>query len=635
MKLVTTLRRPAAVLFGLSGALTLITFLIVVLSTGLLVPGSAGASPTEPWKPGRVLVQPKPGVSEARLQQIIAAQGGQAVGRIDAINVREIQVAPQAVQAVAHALSRNPAIKFAEPDYLVELSQTMPNDPHYDNAWHLPKIEAPTAWTVSKGDGIVVAVLDTGIEAEHPDFAGKLVTGWNAVSQNDDISDIHGHGTRVAGTVGAATDNAIGVAAVGWNAMVMPIRVSNRTDGAAYSSDMARGLTWAADNGAHVANMSYMSWQHSTVQSAAQHVRNHGGVVFGAAGNGGTDAGASPTPYVVVVAATASNDSRTSWSNFGDYVDMAAPGSSIVTTSVGSGYASVSGTSFSSPITAAVGALVMAANDQLAPAQIEQILFDSAVDLGAAGWDPYYGWGRVDAGAAVMMAWSGEVDRVAPEVAIASPADGAVVESDVLVKVAATDDVGVSRVDLYVGGRLLGSETVAPYEFLWDTEQEPEGTVRLRAEARDAAGNVGVHEIDVTVQHPAEEPPPVDDEAPVATITSPTDGTQVSGTTRLSASATDNVGVTRIELSVNGSVQCASNSDSVQCNWNTRRLPNGAYTIAAHAMDAAGNIGSTSITVYIGPLPDGDGDGDGDGDDSGGDDEGGGGGPPPGRGWNR
>lgn len=631
MPIFNALRRPGSALRGLSGAIA-VSACILIASAGLGVPNAAKANSAEPWKPGRVLVQPKPGVPEAQLQQIIAAQGGRAVGRIDGINVREIQVAPQAVQAVARALANNPAIKFAEPDYLVELSQTIPNDSHYNNAWHLPKINTPTAWTVSQGNGIVVAVLDTGIEAAHPDFVGKLVPGWNAVSQNNDISDIQGHGTRVAGTIGAATDNALGVAAVGWNAKVMPIRVSNRTDGAAYSSDMARGLTWAADNGAHIANMSYMSWQHSTVQSAAQYLRNKGGVVFGSAGNSGIDAGANPTPYVVVVAATASNDSRTSWSNYGQYVDLAAPGSGILTTSVGGGYASVSGTSFSSPITAAVAALVMAANDQLAPAQIEQILFDSAVDLGTSGWDPFYGWGRVDAGAAVMMAWSGPVDRTAPAVNFTSPANGEVVDSKVLVTIAASDDVAVASVDLYANGRLIGTETVAPYEFLWDTALEQEGSVRLRAEARDAAGNLGIHEIDVTVQRPTPEPPPADEVPPIATITSPADGTQVSGTTRLAAQATDNVGVARIEIALNGQVQCSSHSSSVQCNWNTRRLPNGAYTISAHAIDAAGNIGSTSITVYIGPIPDGGGDGDTGGGDTGGNDSGG---PPPGKGWNR
>ena len=239
--------------------------------TGLEAPVQADASSVNPsvpgqWValertspaavPGRILVKRKPGVSDDRLQQAIGAQGGRTVGRIAQIDVHEIQVPDHAVARVIAALERNPAIEFAHPDYLEELLSIIPDDPRYGSAWHLPNIEAPTAWTMSKGDGIVVAILDTGIDSSHPDFAGKLVQGWNAASQSDDTSDVHGHGTRVAGTVGAATNNGTGVAAVGWNAEIMPIRVTDRSDGVASSSDMARGLTWAADNGAHVANMS-------------------------------------------------------------------------------------------------------------------------------------------------------------------------------------------------------------------------------------------------------------------------------------------------------------------------------------------------------------------------------------------
>lgn len=606
-----------------------LSVLFFLVGAALVPPAQALVDTAERWNPGRVLVQPKPGVAESSFHNLVGVAGGVQVGRIAAINVREISVPPQAVEAVARALARNPSIKFAEPDYRMELAYTVPNDPQYGDAWHLPKIDAPPAWTLSRADGVIVAVLDTGIDADHPEFLGKLVPGWNSVSQNDDISDIHGHGTLVSGTIGAATDNGIGIAAVGWNAMIMPVRVSDRTDGAAYTSDMARGLTWAADQGAHIANMSYMSWRHLTVQNAAQYMRSLGGLVFGAAGNNGTDAGFAPTPHVVVVASTTSNDDRSGFSNFGSYVDLAAPGSGILTTARGGGYGTVSGTSFAAPIAAATGALIRAANDQLTPDQIEQVLFDSAVDLGDEGWDPYFGWGRVDAGAATVLAWSVGVDREPPEVAILEPAANAVVHGEVRVVVAASDNEEVARVDLHADGRLIGSETVAPYEFLWDSTTVSDGTVRLIAEARDAAGNVSSHAVDVTVRQPVveepEPPPPGDEEAPVVAITSPADGSQVHVNVRLAATATDNVGVTRIELSVNGNLMCSSGNASVRCNWNTRWVPDGAYAISAHAMDAAGNIGSTSITVYKGTPPsDDEGGGNGDADSKGG--------PPPGRG---
>ncbi len=456
----------------------------------------------------RILLKGKPGISNARLQGIIDAQGGREVGRIARIDVREIKVPAHARDKVMRALQKNPAIKFAEPVYLVGPDHVVPDDPRYGDAWHLPRIDAPTAWSLSKGDGIVVAVLDTGVDVDHPDLASKLVPGWNAASQNDDISDVHGHGTWVAGAVGAATDNATGVAAIGWNTMIMPIRVTNRSDGWASTTDMARGLVWAADNGAHIANMSFMIWQFSTVQSAAAYMRDQGGLVFGSAGNNGADGGHSATPHVIVVGATNAEDTVASWSNFGAYVDLSAPGVAIQTTHTEGRYAAVSGTSFSSPVAAGVASLVMGANGQLNAAQVEQILFDSAEDLGAMGWDAYYGWGRVDAGNAVTVAWSELEDRVPPEVRISAPADGTTVDGEVIIRVDATDNIGVVEVRVHVDGQLLGSEAVAPFEFLWDTATVAEGTVQIMAEARDAAGNVARDEMQVNVRNLAVEPDP-------------------------------------------------------------------------------------------------------------------------------
>ncbi|MCC5887194.1 MAG: S8 family serine peptidase [Gammaproteobacteria bacterium] len=596
-------------------------------------PDARGGDRAERWVPGQVLVKPKPGLSDERLERILARHDGRTVGRIPQIDVRIIQVPEHAVERVAAALARNPNIKFAEPDYLREPAYVEPNDPRFGNAWHLGRIRSPEAWSVSQGDGVIVAILDTGIHASHPDFQNKLVKGWNSASQNDDITDVHGHGTQVAGTVGAATDNATGVAAVGWDARIMPIRVTDRSDGAASSSNMARGLTWAADNGAHIANMSYQSWRDSVVVSAAQYMRDRGGVVFGAAGNGGTDTGAKPNPYVVVVSATNSSDSRTSWSNYGEYVDLAAPGASIQTTSGSSSYTSASGTSFSSPVTAAVAALVKAANPALTPDQVEQILYSTAVDLGAAGWDPYFGWGRVDAAAAVAAAWTADVDTEAPAVGFASPKDGATVGGDVHISVEAKDNVGVTRVVVFANGRELGSESVAPYEFVWDTTLEADGKADLLAEAYDAAGNVGRIAIRVTIEQPtvpepdpalddsspAPAPAPVDDdEPPVVAFISPSDGEVVSGNVRIEAAASDNVGVVAMALFVDGNQLCTSTSDSIRCSWHTRRVADGKYVISAEATDAAGNVGVDSIVVQIGG--------------SSGD---GGGGPPPGRGNNR
>ncbi|HSP01000.1 MAG TPA: Ig-like domain-containing protein [Thioalkalivibrio sp.] len=263
----------------------------------------------------------------------------------------------------------------------------------------------------------------------------------------------------------------------------------------------------------------------------------------------------------------------------------------------------------------------MKANSQLKPVDVEKILFD---DLGAAGWDKYYGWGCVNAERAVSRAvYAGSTDTQAPVVNISSPSAGATVSGIVNVDVSASDNVGVSRVELYANGALVGTEITAPYQFAWDTARESEGTVRLRVEAYDAAGNRGTHSVDVTVERDDSDESgggDADTESPVARNTSLTDGAVVSGNTRLEASATDNVGVVRMEIAVNGRVMCATDRGQISCNWKTRKESDGTYTITATARDAAGNAGSVSIGVIIG---------------SGSTDDSSSGGPPPGRGWNR
>ena len=521
----STHRRPT-----LSGWVVGVVLSAFIFSTGAVTsaepPGASAAHRTLPQqalaregtvtsagervRSGVILVKPRAGVAEQRLQQIFAGQGGVVKGTIEAIGVRELQVAPQAMEAVQRALSRRPEIAFAEFDQAMPPG-AVPNDRFYGNAWHLQTIDAPLAWTMSKGAGIVVAVLDTGIDVNQPDLQGKLVSGWNATLDSDAINDVNGHGTRVAGSVAAATNNSIGVAAVGWDTMIMPIRITNNPDGWAYWSDMARGLTWAADNGAHVANMSYQSWRSSTVSSAARYLRDRGGLAFAAAGNDGNNDGSAANPDIIVVSATNSSDATTSWSNHGAYVDLAAPGEGIYTTNTGTGYWSGSGTSFASPVAAGVAALVMAANPQLLPAQVEHILYESAADLGATGWDPNYGWGRINAGNAVSMAWSEPVDSIAPEVLIASPTGGATVDEEVVVVIEATDDTGVTEVTLYADGQLVGTETSAPFDFFWDTTPLAEGTVNLYVEARDAAGNMGSHSVDVNVQRASTDDGKTDD----------------------------------------------------------------------------------------------------------------------------
>lgn len=560
---------------------------------------AADASAAPKWAEGRILVQTKAGLSDAELDKVLKGHNGKALGRIRQINLHVVQVPPQAEEAVARALAKNPNIKFAELDVLVT-TQQVPNDPKYTSAWHLPKIQAPLAWDSSQGAGVTVAILDSGVDATHPDLAGQVIAGWNSADSTTNTTDISGHGTWVAGTAGAATNNSIGVAGVAGGIRIMPVRVTNSSDGSAYFSAIASGLTWAADHGAQVANISYdMLTTSSSVSSAAQYMNSKGGVVVVAAGNTGTDRGYSDSPYMISVSATDSSDVKASWSSFGYHVDVAAPGVSIWTTTKGGSYNAVNGTSFASPVTAGVVALMKAANPALSPATLEQILESTATDRGTAGWDTNYGYGRVNAAAAVQTAMQTQnIDSQAPSVSITSPASSNTVAGVAAVNVSATDNVGVTRVALFANGKQVAEDNTSPFGFSWDTTTQTDGSATLVAYGYDAAGNQGLSKgVTVTVKNTVELKV-ADTIAPTVQITSPGNGAKVTGVNvSIKASASDNVAVTKITATVDGTTLCTSASATLSCNWNIKKVAAGAHTISAIAEDAAGNKTTTLIQV--------------------------------------
>jgi type VII secretion-associated serine protease mycosin len=274
----------------------------------------------------------------------------------------------------------------------------------------MTKIRVGDAWQKSTGAGATVAVIDTGVDASHPDLAGQILPGYDEITKTAGTSvDPNGHGSHVAGTIAAVTGNGVGVSSIAPNAKILPIRVLG-ADGSGYMSDAASGIIYAADHGANVINMSLgSSSQVAAVTNAISYARSKGVVVVAAAGN--SRSSGSPTSYpaadagVIAVAATDSSDTVASYSNQGSYVDVAAPGSNILSTTGGS-YAAWNGTSMASPHVAAVAALLKGYNSALTPDQIEKAIETSAVDLGPAGKDTDYGYGRIDAAAALAAAGS-------------------------------------------------------------------------------------------------------------------------------------------------------------------------------------------------------------------------------------
>lgn len=551
-----------------------------------------GAQYPERYAVGHILVQPRPGLSLAELEKAVKPHGGRRAGSIKQINVHVIELPPQAnALAVAEALRKNRNLKFAEVDAAFS-PDFYPNDPRYPVQWHLPKVGASAAWDSAQGNGIVIAILDSGVDLTHPDLQQQLVPGWNFFDNNDDVSDVAGHGTTVAGVAGAAANNSTGVASMSFGARIMPMRITDAA-GSGYSSLIASALVTAADNGAKVANISFLGVSYSsTVDSAAQYMRSKGGVVVTSSGNTGVLRSDPPRSSLTVVAATDSSDAKASFSSWGDYVDIAAPGVSISTTTRGGGYGSASGTSASAPVVAGVYALMMSAKPGLSPATLDSIVFSTAQDLGSAGWDQYYGNGRVNAQAAVSKALQASGgDSVPPSVAITSPTGGSAMGL-VPVDVNATDDIGVTRVELYANNALVASDTTSPYGFSLDSSKYT-GTVTLEARAYDAAGNTGNSAaVSLSVSN--------DKQPPTVSILSPSSGSTVSGTITVSVSAMDNEKVASVTLNIDGKDVAVSYGTSLRFSWNVPRVKGkqSPYsTITARALDAAGNTGSSSIRV--------------------------------------
>lgn len=294
-----------------------------------------------------------------------------------------------------------------------------PNDPVSDQQYALNRLNASEAWKTTQGSSsIIVAVIDTGVDASHPDLQGKLVKGYDFVQGDTNPTDTVGHGTFVASLIAARSNDEVGMSGVAPNVKIMPLKVmSGESDGS--STRIAQAIRYAVDNGAKVINMSLGSpYPSRSIKSAVEYAYSKGVVVVAAAGNEG-DEGNDPNypasfANVISVGATGSRDTIASFSNHNSGVNVSAPGVNIVGARSQinqicrpyktSDYCVASGTSFAAPYVAGTAALILSANPKLTPDQVTNILEKSAKDLGSKGKDDYYGYGRIDAGQAVDMA---------------------------------------------------------------------------------------------------------------------------------------------------------------------------------------------------------------------------------------
>lgn len=311
-------------------------------------------------------------------------------------------------EIVSQEIFKSGLVEFAEPDYLV-MPSYLPNDPNLSQQWQHQKMNSWGAWDLIKGGNreVLTAICDTGVLTTHPDLAPNLqLPGYNSADGSTNVAPVIGHGTFVAGMLAAAGDNAAGVAGVAYRVRLLPIRATNQTNGAAYFSDLVNCVQYAADHGVRVVNMSYGAGSSASIDYIAKYLRARGGLLFVAAGNSGADLGTGTPDFksFLLVGATNNLDQRASFSSYGAALDLMAPGQSVYSTTTGNGYGSSSGTSFAAPAAAGAAALLFSINQNYTPDQVEQLLISTAKDLGAAGRDPQFGFGRVDVGAAVAKA---------------------------------------------------------------------------------------------------------------------------------------------------------------------------------------------------------------------------------------
>jgi type VII secretion-associated serine protease mycosin len=330
--------------------------------------------------------------------------GAVAVEKNKALRLARVKLAAGADMKKAMTEYRSSVfVEYVQPNYIYH-ALLVPNDPHYWRQWNMPKISAEPAWDITlSDDGVVVAVVDTGVDLDHPDLAGNVVSGYNVISPGAPPQDDHGHGTHVAGIVAAITNNNVGVAGVAGGCRIMPVKVLNNV-GEGTDFDVATGIQWAADNGARVINMSLGSPDYSyALADAVDYAYGKNVLIVAAAGNDGLESILYPAalPHVMAVGATDKIDGRASFSNYGNALDIVAPGVNIFSTLWDNSYTYLSGTSMATPHVAGVAALVLSLHPEYTNDQVEKVLKAGCVDLGNPGWDPYYGYGRVDALAAL------------------------------------------------------------------------------------------------------------------------------------------------------------------------------------------------------------------------------------------
>ena len=376
------------------------------------------------------IVRFKGDVDRFHATEINAAHGVIAIEEIPQLSVYRLRL-PRGVNldAMMRAYRKHPGVEYAEPNYLGRGGDIFPNDTFFPIQWHLNNtgqsggtpdadIDAVEGWQITQGDhSVTVAILDTGIRSDHPDFQGRILPGYDFVNQDADPEADHPHGIMVTGILAANSDNAFAVAGVDHQAMLLPVKVLDSAN-LGTTFDLAEGLVFAGDSGAHVVNMSLINYprQGRVLEDALTYARDAGAILMACAGNGGVrDADRSypgASPLTISVGATDHNDVRASFSGTGEALDVVAPGLNVVTTAdtTFDYYTRFSGCSAATPVASGTASLLLSVDANLSHERVRQIMIQTAEDeVGppeedTPGRDDFFGYGRINLNDALTLA---------------------------------------------------------------------------------------------------------------------------------------------------------------------------------------------------------------------------------------